>query len=64
METSKTFKKYLGRFGYALDEMYQAMDDILSDANDDYENGNITIVQLALIAKMVCYFESIKPFEQ
>lgn len=64
METSETFKKYLGRFGCALADMYQAMDDILSDANDDYENGNITIVQLALIAKMVCYFESIKPFEQ
>ena len=63
MKNSETFKKYLGSFGYALDDMYQAMDDILSNAND-YKCGNLTLEQLAIITKMVDYFESIKPFEQ
>lgn len=64
MENDATFKQYLRNFGYAMADFYQALDDILSSANDDYKRGNITIEQLAIITKMVYYFESIKPFEQ
>ena len=64
MENSETFKKYLWSFGYALGDMFQAMDDILSHANDDYRHGNITLEQLTIITKMVYYYERIKPFEK
>lgn len=64
MENSETFEKYLGSFGYVLADMYQAMDDILSNANDDYKRGNLTLEQLAIITKMVYYLESMRPYEQ
>lgn len=64
MENDATFKKYLGSFGYVIADFYQSLDDILSHANDDYKRGNLTLEQLAIITKMVYYFESMKPSEQ
>ena len=58
MKNDETFKKYLGSFGYAFTDFYQELDYILSHANDDYKRGNLTLEQLAIITKMVYYFEN------
>ena len=64
MENSETFEKYLGSFGCAAADFYQALDEIVSHANDDYKRGNLTIEQLAIITKMVYYLENMRPSVQ
>ena len=64
MESDATFKKYLGSFGCATADFYQALDEIVSHANDDYKRGNLTTEQLAIITKMAYYLESMRPSEQ
>ena len=64
MTNDETFKIYLGSFGYAAANFYQALDEIVSHANDDYNRGNLTIKQLAIITTMAHYLESMKPSEQ
>ena len=63
MENDESFKKYLGSFGCATADFYQALDDIVSHANNDYRRGNLTIEQLAIITKMAYYLESMRPSE-
>ena len=64
MENSETFEKYLGSFGCAAANFYQALDEIVSHANDDYKCGNLTIKQLAIITTMAHYLESMRSSEQ
>ena len=64
MKNSETFEKYLGRFGCATVNFYQALDDIVSHANDDYKRGNLTIEELEIITKMVHYLESMSTSEK
>ena len=64
MKNDETFKKIIWFYECAVADFYQELDDILSRANDDYKRGNITLEQLAIITKMIYYFESMKPVEQ
>ena len=51
--------EYLTKFGVAFSKMVEDMDSIVSDAELDYEKGNITDEQLNYIRKMADYFENV-----